>query len=81
MFQSSNSLTLKFYLFERYLYTKDFEADGEVKEGLYKCIECMVLDSNKQDEIHNKLLPFNESIGTFGMAIAVRSRAKDPPGT
>jgi hypothetical protein len=41
----------------------------------------MVFDSNKQDEMHNKLLHFNESIGTFGMAMAVRSRAKEPPGT
>jgi hypothetical protein len=40
----------------------------------------MVPDSNKQDEIHNKLLHFNESIGTFGMAMAVQSRARDPPG-
>ena len=61
--------------------TQDFEAGGEVKEGLYKCIERMVPDSNKQDEIHSKLLHFNESIGTFGMAMAIRSRARDPPGT
>jgi len=63
----------------KYHCTKDFEADGEVKEGLYKCIERMVPDSVKQDEIHSKLLHFNESIGTFGMAMAVRGRARDPP--
>ena len=40
----------------------------------------MVTDADKQDEIHNKLLHFNESIGTFGMAMAIRSRARDPPG-
>jgi hypothetical protein len=61
--------------------TQDFEADGEVKKGLYKCIERMVPDSNKQYEIHSKLLHFNESIGTFGMAMVVQSRARDPPGT
>jgi hypothetical protein len=40
----------------------------------------MVLDSNKQDEIQNKLLHFNENIGTFGMAMVVQSRGKDPSG-
>ena len=51
-----------------YHYRKDFEADGEVKEGLYECIERMVSAPNKQDEIHNKLLHFNESLGIFGLA-------------
>ena len=58
--------------------TQDFEADGEVKEGLYKCIECMIPDPKIQDEIHSKLLHFNEGIGTFGMAMAVRGRVQDP---
>lgn len=40
----------------------------------------MVPDSDKQDEIHSKLLHFNESIGIFGMAMAIRGRTKDPPG-
>ena len=68
------------WIFWRYHYTKYFEADGEVKEGLYKCIERMVSDPNKQDEIHNKLLHFNEILGIFGLAIDVGGRSKDPPG-
>ena len=45
-----------------YHYTEDFEAndDGEVKDGLYKCIECMVPNPKTQDEIHSKLLKFKE---------------------
>ena len=39
----------------------------------------MVSDPNKQDEIHNKLLHFNESLGIFGMATTVRGMSKDPP--
>ena len=40
----------------------------------------MVLDARIQDEIHSKLLHFNESMGSFGMSIAIRGRSKDPPG-
>ena len=40
----------------------------------------MIPDPKIQDEIHSKLLHFNEGIGTFGMALAVRGRVKDPPG-
>jgi len=47
---------------------------------LYKCIERMVPDPLIQDEIHSKLLHFNESMGTFGLSMAIRSRSKDPPG-
>ena len=61
------------------IYTKDFEVDGEVKEGLYKCIKRIVSDPNKQDEIHNKLLHFNESLSIIDLATTVRSRIKDPP--
>ena len=71
---------VKFLCLLRYHYTKDFEADREVKEGLYKCIERMIPVPKIQDEIHSKLLHFNEGIGTFGMAMAVQGRVKDPPG-
>jgi len=40
----------------------------------------MVPDPKIQDEIYSKLLHFNESIGTFGMSMVVRSKSKDPPG-
>ena len=40
----------------------------------------MVPDARIQDEIHNKLLQFNESVGSFGMSITIRGRSKDPPG-
>jgi len=40
----------------------------------------MIPDPTKQDEIHSKLLNFNESLGTFGISIAIRSREKDPLG-
>ena len=66
--------------FWRYHYTTNFEADGEVLGGLYKCIERMVPDSKTQDQIHNKLLNFSESIGTFGISMAIRNRAKSPLG-
>jgi hypothetical protein len=40
----------------------------------------MICDPKIQDEIHSKLLHFNESIGTFGMSMAIRSRTKEPLG-
>ena len=65
-----------------YHYTKDFETDddGEVKDGFYKCIERMVPDPKTQDEIHSKLLQFNENMGSFGLSMAIRGRSSDPPG-
>ena len=39
----------------------------------------MVPDPKTQDEIHSKLLQFNESMGSFGLSIAIRGRSKDPP--
>ena len=40
----------------------------------------MVPDSKTQDQIHNKLLNFSEILGTFGISMAIRNRAKSPPG-
>ena len=64
--------------FWRYHYTTNFEVDGDVLGGLYKCIEHMVPDSKTQDQIHKKLLNFSESIGTFGISMAIRNKAKNP---
>ena len=47
---------------------------------MYRCIGRMVLDPRIQDEIHSKLLQFNESMGSFGMSMAIQGRSKDPPG-
>ena len=47
---------------------------------MYKCIDRMVPYSKTQDEIHSKLLPFNESMGSFGLSMAIRGRSKDPLG-
>ena len=47
---------------------------------MYKCIGRMVLDPKTQNEIHSKLLQFNESMGSFGLSMAIRGRSKDPPG-
>lgn len=56
---------------------EDFEADGEVKDGLYKCIESMVPNLSDQDVI-NKMLPdYSESKGTFGKTMAIQHKTKD----
>ena len=47
---------------------------------MYKCIERIVLDPKTQDEIHSKLQKFNESMGSFGLSMAIQGRSKDPPG-
>ena len=47
---------------------------------MYNCIECMVPDPKTQDEIHSKMLQFIESMGSFGLSMAIRGRSKDPPG-
>lgn len=39
-----------FYLNSTYHYARDFEANEEVKDGLYECIEHIVPDMNDQDK-------------------------------
>ena len=47
---------------------------------MYRCIERMVPHPRTQDdEIHCKLLHFNDSMGSFGLSMAIRGRSKDPP--
>ena len=40
----------------------------------------MVPDLKTEDEIHSKLLQFNESMGSFGLSMDIRGRSKDPLG-
>eukprot|EP00253_Pinus_taeda_P004389 PITA_04389 len=68
-----------YYLNPRYHYTTNFEVDGEVLGGLYKCIERMAPDSKAQDQIHNKALNFSESHGIFRISMAIRNKAKKSP--
>ena len=40
----------------------------------------MIPNPKTQDEIHIKPLQFNESMGSFGLSMAIRGKSKDPPG-
>nr|KAJ0214059.1 hypothetical protein LSAT_V11C400225450 [Lactuca sativa] len=59
-------------------FEENFNADKEVKCGLYDVIERMY-DRSTMVTIHEQLVKFNESIGMFGISTAVLIRKKMQP--
>jgi len=52
---------------------------GEVKDGLYDCLECMVPNHANQLEIHRQHTLFSMAAGTFGKNLAKIARDVDKP--
>jgi hypothetical protein len=52
----------------RYHYRAEFSEDqiGEVKHGLYKCLESMVPNVSQPLEIHQQICVFSRATSTFG---------------
>jgi hypothetical protein len=53
---------------------------GEVKDGLYECLERMVPDETEQLEVHQQINAFTRATGTFGKNLAKIARDVDQPG-
>jgi hypothetical protein len=71
-----------FFLNPKYHYRTRLGDDltGEVKDGLYDCIERMIPDENDQMEVHRQLTSFKRATGTFGKSVAIKMRDCDQPG-
>ncbi|XP_024011329.1 uncharacterized protein LOC112086592 [Eutrema salsugineum] len=52
---------------------------AEVENGLYKCIERLVLEQEIQDKILDELDAFKNATGIFGNTMAKRQRSKKSP--
>jgi uncharacterized protein YukE len=53
---------------------------GEVRDGLYDCLERMVPFESEQLEIHRHITSFTRAIGTFGKNLAKIARDVDEIG-
>ena len=71
-----------YFLNPRYHYRVQLGDDliGEVKDGLYECLEGMVPDESEQMEIHRHINSFNRATRTFGKTLAKKARDEDGPG-
>ena len=71
-----------YFLNPRYHYKVRLGEDltGEVKDGLYECLERMVPSESEQLEIHRQISSFTRATGTFGKNLAKIARDMDEPG-
>ncbi len=71
-----------YFLNPQYHYRAQFGEDqtGEVKDGLYECLERMVPNETQQLEIHKQINSFTRATGTFGKNLAKVARDVDQPG-
>lgn len=63
----------------RFQYDSNFNADAEVKIGLFKTIERMYPDVETRVIIDSQLEKFRKAEGLFGMDMAVSTRNKKQP--
>ncbi|XP_028114909.1 uncharacterized protein LOC114312822 [Camellia sinensis] len=61
-------------------YSPNFQADAEIKIGLYKCLEKMVPDTNERVKIDLQIDAFKNARGLFGIQNAILTRKKKSPG-
>ena len=71
-----------YFLNPRYHYRAQLGEDltGEVKDGLYECLERMISSESEQLEIHQQISAFTRATGTFGKNLAKIARDVDEPG-
>lgn len=70
-----------YYLNPEFYYSNpNIENDGEVSEGLYKCIERLSENAEIIDKIFSELAIYKRAGSVFGMASAVRQRTTVAPG-
>lgn len=71
---------LHVYTFFRFQYSEGFNADREVKRGLYQTIEKMYPDVESKIAIAEQIEKFRRAEGLFGVSMAVLTRDKTQPG-
>ena len=71
-----------YFLNPRYHYRAQLGEDltGEVKDGLYECLERMIPSESEKLEIHQQISAFTRATGTFGKKLAKIARDVDEPG-
>jgi hypothetical protein len=71
-----------YFLNPRYHYIAQLgeELNGEVRDGLYECLERMVPSESEQLEIHRQITSFTRATSTFGKNLAKIARDVDEPG-
>ncbi|XP_028069775.1 uncharacterized protein LOC114272301 [Camellia sinensis] len=68
-----------YFLNPQFHYSPNFQADAEIKIGLYKCLEKMVPDTNERVKIDLQIDAFKNARGLFGIQNAILTRKKKSP--
>ncbi|CAL5384210.1 unnamed protein product [Camellia sinensis] len=68
-----------YYLNPMFHYQENFNADTEVKIGLFKTIERMYPDIEDRVKVDEQLEKFKKAEGMFGMSMAILTRKKKQP--
>ena len=69
-----------FFLFIRFHYAKNFNADREVLYGLHESIETIIPYKRTRFELDQQLDKFKKAQGLFGRSMALNTRDKKKPG-
>ena len=73
-------LLVNFFYQCRFHYAPDFNADFEIKKGLYETIEKMCSTPELRATVDRQLDMFHNAEKMFGMSMAIQMRDKKPPG-
>ena len=69
-----------YFLNPRFQYSPDFEADYEIKKGLYDTIERMCPSPKLREQVDKQLDIFTKAEMMFGINMAIQMRNKKQPG-
>ena len=69
-----------YFLNPQFQYKPDFQANADIKIGLYNCLQRMVSDPDERMMIDLQMDAFKNARGLFGLPTAVMTRTKKTPG-
>lgn len=69
-----------YFLNPQFQYSPNFNANADIKIGLYTCLQRMVVDPNDRMLIDLQMDAFNNARGLFGLPTAVMTRNKKSSG-
>lgn len=69
-----------YFLNPQFQYSPNFNANADIKIGLYTCLQRMVVDPNDRMLIDLQMDAFKNARGLFGLPTAVMTRNKKSPG-
>ena len=69
-----------YFLNPQFQYSPNFQANAEIKIGLYSCLQRMVPDPDERMMIDLQMDAFKNARGLFWLSTAIMTRTKKIPG-